>query len=43
MAQPAPLGDAVGFVVEPLRPQLVEVRKQPGLQKIGVQSGDSVH
>ena len=40
--QPAPLGDAVGLVVEAVRPQLVEVAEQPLLEQVAVQRGHAV-
>ena len=40
--QPAARGHAVGLVVEPLRPQLVEVRQQVRLDQLGVHRRDTV-
>jgi len=40
--QPAALGDAVGLVVELLRPEFVEVAHQSFLQQFGMQGGDAV-
>ena len=41
--EPAPGGDAVGFVVEFLRPQFREIPQHLVLQKLGVEFGDAVH
>jgi hypothetical protein len=40
--EPAPRGDAVGLVVEALRPELVEVAEQVALDELGVELGDAV-
>ncbi len=40
--QPTPLGDAVGFAVEPLRPETVEIRNQRRLEQLGMDGRDSV-
>ena len=41
--QPAPLGDAVGLVVELVGPELVELLEQALLEQVGVQFGNAVH
>ena len=43
MRQEAALGDAVGLVVELLRPVLVEIVQFAGLQDLGVDLSDAVH
>jgi len=41
--QPAPLGDAVGLVVELIRPQLVEIVEQAFFQQPRMQLRHTVH
>ena len=43
VGDPAPWRDAVGFVVEFFRPQLVEIPEQPLLEQIGMQFCHTVH